>query len=398
MSTEESSREASPGKLFVPSLALTSYAEQNLNLFQALFLLDIALTFGVSVGTASQIAAASAVASMIVGLLMSVLSVRFNQKSLLLAGASIITVGILGCFLAPSFSYLLIFYPLDGVGSVMAMAMAYALIGRFLPLEKRSRAIGWTQAAASVTYLIGAPLGSFIVGGAGWRSLLLWFFLPISIIGLVMAYFSIPSAPAKPQVSIDKDVYRASLKSVFLNKSAVACLVCTVLYFSSYIWGIYVTTFYRTRFSIPLEIAGLLLIGQTLTITIGAIVGGRLTDRIGRKRLAVISALIASTLLSTFVFLPSFWLVWPLDMISTFFRGMGGVAGTSLCLEQVPKARGTMMSLTNASGSLGAAVGIGIGGYVLDQFGFLSLGPMLGAFGIASALFNLLFVVDPYKK
>ena len=49
--------EESPGRLFVPSLALTSYAEQNLNLFLLFFLLDIALTFGVSVGAASQIGA-----------------------------------------------------------------------------------------------------------------------------------------------------------------------------------------------------------------------------------------------------------------------------------------------------------------------------------------------------
>ena len=46
---------------------------------------------------------------MIVGLLMSVLSVRFGHKSLLLAGASIITVGVLGCSLAPSFTFMQIF-------------------------------------------------------------------------------------------------------------------------------------------------------------------------------------------------------------------------------------------------------------------------------------------------
>jgi len=398
MSHETSVEKKTPRRLFVPALALTSYAEQNLNMFSSLFLLDIALTFGVSVGVASQIAMISSIASMIVGLLMSVLSVRFNHKSLLLAGASIITMGILGCFLSPSFTYMQIFYPLDGVGSIIAMSMAYALIGRFLPLEKRSKVIGWTQAAASLTHIIGGPLSSLIAGATGWRSVLFLFFLPVSVIGLILAYTNIPSAPIKQKMTIGKKAYLSSLKSVFLNKSAVASLVCVVFYFFSFTWGVYAITFYREHFSVPLEYASIIVVVNTSVAVLGSIIGGRLVNRVGRKRLTILSLVSASVLISIFVFMPFMWIAWPLDILSIFLRGVGGVAWTSLCLEQVPKARGTMMSLINACGSLGSALGLALSGSVLDNFGYLVLGPVLGAFGIAAGVLNYFSVVDPYKK
>ncbi len=389
--------EESPGRLFVPSLALTTYAEQNLNLFSSFFLLDIALTFGVTVGAASQIATISAVASMLVGLVVSVLSVRFSHKLLLLAGAAIITVGVLGCSLAPSFMFMQIFYPLDGVGSVIATSMGYALVGKFLPLEKRSKAIGWIVAAASLTYVIGGPLGGFIAGVGSWRSVLLWYFLPVSVVGLILAYFSIPSTPREQQAAIGKEAYLSSLKQVLLNKSAAACLACTALYYVSFMWGIYAITFYRTRFSVPLEYASIILLGNTLAIALGSIAGGRLVNRFGRKRLLILSLGSASVLMAIFVYMPFLWIVWPLDMLSTFLRGMGGTAGYSLGLEQAPKARGTMMSLLSVFGSLGAALGIALSGPVLDNFGFLVLVPILGVFGVASVVLNYFTVTDPYK-
>jgi MFS family permease len=108
-----------------------------------------------------------------------------------------------------------------------------------------------------------------------------------------------------------------------------------------------------------------------------------------------------------FVYMPYLWIVLPLDMVSTWLRGVGAAAATNLGLEQVPQARGTYTSLSGMFGSLGAIIGIIIGGTVLDQFtvgailnpnGFLFLIPIFGAFGVASVVVNYIFVKDPCKK
>ncbi len=403
--------ERQPGKLFVLSIALNGYAEQNLNLLISLFLLDIALTFQVSVGTASQIGIISGITSIFAGLLMGALSVRFSHKLLLLAGAAIITVGVLGCFLAPSFIFMQIFLPLDGAGSVIVLAMGGVLIARFLPLEKRARAIGWMVGSATLAYVIGAPIAGLIAGASSWRYVLLWFFLPISIVGIALAFTNIPSTPREQQGAFAKKAYLSGFKNVLINKSAAACLLCTMLFQVSQMWGLYAMTFYRTRFGVSLEYTSLILISIALFGSIGAIVGGRLVNSYGRKRLTYLSFGAASILMVIFVFMPYLWIVLPLDITSVFLRGVGITAGSNLGLEQVPQARGTYNSLAGMFGSLGAIIGIFTGGTVLNNFtsltvngpvldprGFQALVPILGVFGITSVTANYIFVKDPCRK
>jgi len=396
-SRSNSIRDKAPGKLFVPSLALTMYADANLNMFLSLFLIDIALTFGVSVGVASQIGMISAIATIVAGILMGALSVKYSYKCLLLIGAAIITVGVFGCYLAPSFAFVQFFYPFDGIGSVMASAMSFALIGSLLPLEKRSRAVGWAMAAGSLTFVIGAPLSVFIAAIAGWRSVLLWLFLPISFVGIVLAYFGIPSVSNEQKSTSNIETYISSFKRVLLNKSAVACLLGYSFFNASQVWGLFAVTFYRTRFSVPIEYASIILVMMTLTVALGSVAGGRLVIRFGRKRLAVFSLGLSSALIVLFVSIPCLWIVIVLDLTSVLFRGVGFVATTNLTLEQIEQSRGTIMSLSGVFCALGGAIGVAVGGSVLDNFGFLLLAVVFGTIALMAVLIIYFFVKDPYK-
>jgi predicted MFS family arabinose efflux permease len=53
-----------------------------------------------------------------------------------------------------------------------------------------------------------------------------------------------------------------------------------------------------------------------------------------------------------------------------------------------------MMSLVTMVGALGGALGVFVGGMVLDSFGFLVMAPVLAGFGIASALVFQFFTKD----
>jgi MFS transporter, DHA1 family, inner membrane transport protein len=399
------------GRFFILSVALNGYAEQSLNLLLGLFLIDIAVTFRVSVGAASQLALISSFAAIFMGLIMGVLSVRFSHKSLLLIGATIVTVGVLGCFFAPNFTFMQIFYPLDGVGSVIVVAMGYALFGRFLSLEKRAKATGWLVASGTLAFVIGAPIAGFIAGASSWRNSLLWFFLPISIAGLILAYFHVPSTPREKQNPIAKESYLSSFKLVLTNRSAAAVLPVSAFWVVAQIWSLYGLTFYRTRFLVSLEYTSLILVVLALLLAIGGVFGGRLVDRFGRQRLAILCCGITVLLRVVFIFIPFFWIVLILDLASAFVGGIGTAAAYNLVLEQLPQARGTMMSLTGMAGYLGAIIGVIIGGAVLDRFtsltsngpildptSFQVLVPIISAFGFVSIILNYLFIKDPCRK
>jgi predicted MFS family arabinose efflux permease len=134
-----------------------------------LLLLDIARSFEVQVGTAGLTASVGAISGVVFGLLMAVLSVRFNHKIFLLIGLVCTCLAALGFFLAPTFLLLLV--PNIGVGAGIAMvtAMAYSIIGDVYPLEKRGRAIGVIVSATTLAYVIGAPTIDIIADWGGWR-------------------------------------------------------------------------------------------------------------------------------------------------------------------------------------------------------------------------------------
>jgi predicted MFS family arabinose efflux permease len=85
-------------------------------------------------------------------------------------------------------------------------------------------------------------------------------------------------------------------------------------------------------------------------------------------------------------------------MIARWFFGMPVSSANSLTLQQVPEARGIIMSLSTASLNLGSALGTAIGELALSSFGYEGLGSVLRAMGIAAAFVVLLFAGDPTSK
>ncbi len=384
-----------PGRLSIISLALAAFAERNLDVIVGLLLLDIALTFQIAVGVASQFVMISKIAAVATGLLMGVLSVRFRHKLLLLIGSSLIIVGSLGCFLAPSFDLMRLFYPLDGVGSVIVIAMALALIGECLPLEKRAKAVSYVVAGGALAFVIGGPAFSAITGIGGWRAVFGWYILPVSVASFLLVFLFAPSTPTSEKKQVNKRAYVNSFKQVLLTKSAFFCLVGTLLFLGHRTWSVFAMTFYRTRFSVPLNQIGLILTAVTLCVVLGSIVGGRLVNKYGRKRLVVLTNVARGAILVAMVYIPVFWVVLGIDLFHTFFGAITSTAQDSLNLEQAPVSRGTMMSIASVFGSLGMALGTALGGPILDQLGFQALGLTFASMGIAAGLIVHFLAKDP---
>jgi predicted MFS family arabinose efflux permease len=383
---------------FIISLALALFATGMLDVLASLFLVDIAGTFlgstsKLAVGTASLIVTVSSVAAVAAGLLNGFLSVKFNHKLLLLIGATCIIVGSTGCFLAPHFAAMLIFYPFDGIGTVIVGSMAFTLIGELLPLDKRANAIGWVTAGGILASAIGFPVAGFIAALAGWRSYLLWYSLPISIIALTLALIIIPSQRSQLVPVTPKPVLE-SFKQVLLNKSATACLVGSLLINAAGVWSFYAATFWRKEFSITVQVVGVITFALVMAYAVGSVIGGKLVNKLGRKKLVVYSWIARGLLIAAIVLMPNFWSAFITSLMATLIGGVAIASGHSLYLEQVPKARGTMMSTGAVFASIGVTVGVSVGGLALSAFGFQLLGVTLGFFAIISGFIIYFFAKD----
>ena len=395
----KSESEASLGRLFLPSLTVSSFAVGPLSVWAALLLIDIGYSLNTSVGVTGQINTSYSIAAFIFALLMGVLSIRFKHKSLLLVGLALIGVSALGCFLASDYVMMLVFYSISGIGYAMANPMIFALVGEHLPLKNRANAIGWVVAGGALVFVIGAPVIAITAGIGGWRLPLLAFVMPILLVSLLLAFPSLPSTSINRQTIVDSKTYLRSFREILLNRSAVACLTGDFLRSAAFVaLVIYVTSFVRQRFLLSTDLASIVLLFGALSYAIGSLACGFFVNRFGRKLSAVVTAFLAGIFIISYVYVPIFWLSLLLILVASWFSGMVASAANSLTLEQVPKLRGSMMSIDSAVLSLGSALGTAAGGLALLYFNYEGLCSVLGIIGMVAALILFALAKDPTKE
>jgi MFS family permease len=163
-------------------------------------------------------------------------------------------------------------------------------------------------------------------------------------------------------------------------------------------------TFLRQVFSLSPGFAALTgALAGTVIISVSAIVGGHIVNRVGRKRLTVLSLFLAGLLILVSYFMQDLSIFLAFRYTASVFIGFIAAGASNLMLEQVPQFRGTAMSLSSAFSGVGTAVGISVAGAVLNLYanptiGFQALGLTVGAFAFVGALINLSFARDPIRN
>jgi predicted MFS family arabinose efflux permease len=409
MSAEEPAAGASPGRFFVPSLILVTFAVFLSTPILTLLSVDIARTFfgnvdPTSLGAVSQIGTVNSAAEVVFALLMGVLAVRFKHRSLLLGGMALVVVSAIGSFFAPTLLVLQIFFALEGAGTVIVNIFALSLVGELLPSKTKAKTVGYLVGVTSLATLVGAPVIGFITNVGGWQSNFLWLVLPSSVVGLGLAYFGLPSTPRKIAVETEHGSYFAGFKKVLSNRSAAACLIGMMLV-SSVAVPVFAIAFYRQQYlsnlPVPEQINFVVVILMVAMATGAAasFVVGRLVNRVGAKNLTVAGALVSSVLTTVFFFMPNFWVAIALDMIHVGFYFAAYTAFSCLALDQVPSYRGTMMSMKNMFYTIGIAMGTAVGGVMLSLFSsYQAVGLAIGAMGVTSAAVFFFLTRDPSNK
>ena len=396
----------SPNRLFLPSLAFSAFGVNISNSLVSLLLIEIASTFQVNEGVAVQLRTVNAVAEVVFGLLMGFLAVRFRHKNLLLVGLSLVAFSAMGSFLAPTLELMLFFSFLEGTGSIVYTIVAFTLIGDLLPLDKKTRAVGWIIAAGYVFSFIGTPLIDLMANLGSWRYVFSLLVFPISIICLTLAIFGIPSAKTEKSASetMNAKSLLSSFKQVFLNKSVASCLIGG-LFFTGTSFGVFAIAFYRLQFLISRTDSVYILLVIAFLAIVGSFIPARLGKRVSTKSLAVLSIL-GNGICTIMIFLaPSIWVALVFNFTTSVFVTIAISAYHCLVLEQVPQSRGTIMSLFRAATGMGYIIAPALAGSLLVllssaplQIGYVAVGLGLGGMNIIAACIIYLFTKEHNKE
>jgi predicted MFS family arabinose efflux permease len=381
--------------LILAVLILSFFVVMTFNYVLSTLLVEIAGTFKVSIGTASQIATVFRFVGLVIGFGLSLLAIRFKLKSLFVLGLGFFAVGILGSFFAPNFLSILILQAFLGTGFTMVTVLTVAMIGETLPLRERGFAVSLTFVAQFTANIFVPPISSSLIVFGSWRTVLLWFVFPLSVASIILSWFAIPS---RLQAYSAKLQYKEAFKQILLKKSVLACLTNVALMTFPFVISTYAVSFYRMDFHQSLSTASLFSSIAAIAGLSGALIGGTIVNRIGRKSLAVSTAFVTGIFALTFSFVANVWFSVALLAVSTLSLAMSVTGLRNLTLEQVPGFRGSMMSVADMFRSIGFITGLGVSGLILNLYSndFHLIMIMCGIAAIAASPI-LLLAKDPCK-
>ena len=382
-------------RLLIPSLYVSQLSTRPAGILMGFILMELAQTFGTTVGIAGQIITAASLAGMIVSPFLAALSIRYRPRTLLLAGVTLIAVSALGCSFAPSYATMLLFYSLSGLGAAMVTPMIMTIIGERIPEERRARTIGRVYATTPILSTLMGLTITWIIS-RGWQTAYLFFILPITIACLVLAIVGLRKTDdSEPRQATSRSI-SGGFREILGNRSALACLVGTVLIqmlFASLLS--YIVAFYRQHWGLPTEFVGVIWSAITFMYVVGSMLYGRVVPRFGRKRLTGLTALLVG--LATFVYpnAPNQYVSIISTVAMAFLLSFWTASSSDLALAQVPEYRGAMMSLNSGSSRLGSALGSALGGLILTVGSYSLMGIAFGVAGIAAFLVTIFFARDP---
>ena len=380
------------GRALLP-LVLATVATQSSIVVLAPIMVEIGRDLDASlseVGLARSVLAATAVA---VSLAIGPLIDRAGVRPLLVAGALFALAGAGLTAAAPS---LLPFYAahlVTGIGVACLLSAGFAGVPAYFGAEQAAWAVGWVVGAQSVAWIVGNPVIGLLAEGGSWR---LAYLVPAVIAGLALAAATL--AP-RGRRSGEAGGARDGLAAVFRDPSARRWSAAELVAYSAWTAELtYAGAFYIENYGVDESEVGFLLSVGSIVFLVVSTNTARLTERVPRKALIVVSALLMGTILVPVLNLtPSVWFTLGLFCAMAMFAALRSTAASALGLAQLPGRPGAMMGARTASSQLGYMIGAAAGGGVLALADFGALGFVLFA-GMAISALLIARVHDPLAE
>ncbi|OOG37735.1 MFS transporter [Polaromonas sp. A23] len=327
------------------------------------------------------------------GIFAGMLADRFGAFRVIAGGAVLYALGLVGMALSPSG---LLFTLTAGVliGAAQAgttYAVIYGVIGRNIPAEKRSWAMGVAAAAGSFGQFLMVPVEGFLISGLGWKEALLVLSAAVLLIaplafGLRETSFGPGQAPPREQTILQ------ALKEAFKYPSfqllMAGYFVCG---FQVVFIGVHMPSYLRDKGLSP-QVASYALALIGLFNVFGTYAAGALGQRLAKKNILAFIYFARSVVIIVF-------LLAPLTPASVYiFASLMGL----LWLSTVPPTNAVVAQifgiqhLSMLSGfiffshQIGSFMGVWLGGYLYDRTGsydivwYIAIG-----LGVLAALVNL---------
>jgi MFS transporter, ACS family, solute carrier family 17 (sodium-dependent inorganic phosphate cotransporter), other len=282
-----------------------------------------------------------------------------------------------------------------GLGEAAVFPASINMIGRWVPAERRSRAVALFASALSVGTMISLPITGWLVRAYGWPVP----FYAFGAIGIVwaLAWFTMVSSGRSPDVE-PPATDRAIPWRRILRSNAVWAII--IVHFCGN-WSLYVLlawlpSYFKTTFNVSLSSAGLLSAAPWLVYFVAGNVAGWVADAMiarGRSVTFVRKTIQIASLLgySTFFLLlqlastPAIAVLLMCGAAGTMALSLAGYAVNSF--DIAPRHADVIWGVANSVATLPGIVGVAVTGWLIDRTGSFNAPFFLtAAVGLAGAI------------
>jgi MFS transporter, YNFM family, putative membrane transport protein len=363
-------------------LAVASFASQSMVRVSDSLLPQISADMGVSVGAASIVVTAYALAHGSVQLVIGPVGDRFGKYACIIAACAAASVLVLLCGLATSLPMLVVARLACGFAAGWIIPLAFAFLGDVIPYERRQQVLGTFLSGQILGQLFGQAAGGVLGDLFGWRRV--FFFLAalfaLATIALIIEFLRNPITHAGHATATRSRGFIVDNLAV-LRSPWARTIIAMGFIESLFMYGgfAYVGADLHLRFGLNFAVVGL-FVG---TFAIGGLIYSlsvrRLVERLGQIGLATGGGVILAMAYAAVAFAPHTY-VAPLAItaIGLGFYMLHNTLQTN-ATQMTPEARATAVGIFSAALYFGQTLGVAINAPIFDRFSAVPIFVMSGA-------------------
>lgn len=300
---------------------------------------------------------------------------RIGRRQILLLGCTSMAIAlVLHGFVTGYYSFITV-RSFAGAAGGMLSGAAVSYIGDYFPYERRGWATGWVMSGSAFGQIFGIPMGILMADRWGFRSPFYLFAVTMALT-VFLLFFRVPQpnvrrSDQKLTVGQAAKNYMTMLRRPEIAWAAGAFFM---MFLGVSIFVIYLPTWLERSVGLTGDqIALMFVVGGIANVLTGPN-AGRLSDRVGRKGMILMSCVGLSILMV----LTTRAVTGPIPAYVFFFFTMVLVAmrispfSALLTALVSDERRGSLMSLTVALGQVGFALGGAIAGLLYANIGYSS--------------------------
>lgn len=377
-------------------VALLAFLQFTLVLdFMILSPLGAILLKELSIGTRQfgLVVSAYAFSAAVSGILAAGFADRFDRKRLLLFFYAGFLVGTLLCGLAPSYEFLLGARIVTGLFGGVIGSVSFAIIADLFPLQARGRVMGFVQSSFAAAQVLGLPIGLFLANHLGWHAPFLLIVGLGALVGVVIL-LKLEPLTGHLEAATHRHPLRHLWKTASTPRYVVGFTATMLLATGGFMMMPFGSAFSVHNMGVPLEHLPMVYMVTGVVSMAGGPLLGRLSDRVGKYRMLVVSTLLCCAVVAWYTRfgISPLWLVILANCL--MFLTISARMTSSMALTSAMPAlsdRGAYMAISSSMQQMAGGVAAWVAGLIVVQTpsGLIEHYDILGWVVIAAMLLTM---------